>query len=58
MVMNSLHIGNGKILKTSLVILIGALSLGGCATTTIDPATTSKVDPYEGVNRDMFAFNQ
>jgi phospholipid-binding lipoprotein MlaA len=57
MVMNRQHSGNGKILKTSLVVLIGALSLGGCATTTGEHTAASKVDPYEGVNRDMFAFN-
>ena len=56
--MNSLHSGNGKIRKTSLAILIGALSLGGCATTKVEQsAEASKVDPYEGVNRDVFAFN-
>jgi phospholipid-binding lipoprotein MlaA len=58
MVMNRRHSGNGKILNTSLAVLIGALSLVGCATTTVEPQTVaSKVDPYEGVNRDMFAFN-
>lgn len=58
MVMNRRHSGNGKTLKTSLAVLIGALSLGGCATTTVEQQTVaSKVDPYEGVNRDMFAFN-
>ncbi|MDD1605278.1 MAG: MlaA family lipoprotein, partial [Methylococcaceae bacterium] len=56
--MNSLHSGNGKILKTSLVLLIGALSLTGCATTTVEHQTiASAADPYEDVNRDIFAFN-
>jgi phospholipid-binding lipoprotein MlaA len=54
MVMNRRHRGNGKRLKISLVLLIGTLSLGGCATTVVNP---SKADPYEGVNRDVFAFN-
>lgn len=58
MVMNSLHSGNSKILKTSLAILIGALSLGGCATTAVEHQTiASKADPYESTNRDIFAFN-
>lgn len=58
MIMNSLHSGNGKILKTSLVLLIGALSLTGCATTTVEHQTiASAADPYEDVNRDIFAFN-
>lgn len=54
MVMNSLHSSNGKTLKTSVATLIGVLLLSGCATTT---GVESKVDPYEGVNRDIFAFN-
>jgi phospholipid-binding lipoprotein MlaA len=58
MVMNRRHSGNAKILNTSLAVLIGALSLGGCATTTVEQQTVaSKVDPYEGVNRDVFSFN-
>jgi phospholipid-binding lipoprotein MlaA len=57
MVMNRLHSGNGKRLKTSLVVLIGALSLGGCATTNEPQTTASKVDPNESINRDVFAFN-
>ncbi len=56
--MNRQHSGNGKILNTSLAVLIGALSLGGCATTTVEQQTVvSKVDPYESVNRDVFSFN-
>jgi len=56
--MNRRHSGNAKILNTSLAVLIGALSLGGCATTTVEQQTVaSKVDPYEGVNRDVFSFN-
>lgn len=52
--MNNLHSGNGKKLKTSLLMLIGTLLLSGCATTS---GEFSKVDPYEGANRDIFAFN-
>lgn len=55
--MNRLQSGNGKRLKTSLAVLIGVLSLGGCATTGVNNATASKADPYESINRDMFAFN-
>jgi phospholipid-binding lipoprotein MlaA len=55
--MNSLHSGNNKTLKTSLAVLIGALLLTGCATTGEHQATASKLDPYEGVNRDIFTFN-
>lgn len=56
--MNRLHSGNDKILNTSLIVLIGALSLGGCATTAVEhQAIASKSDPYENVNRDVFAFN-
>lgn len=52
--MNNLHSGNGKTLKTSWLMLVGALLLSGCATTS---GEFSKVDPYEGANRDIFAFN-
>jgi len=55
--MNRLHSGNGKRLNASLVILIGALSLGGCATTGEPQTAASKVDPNESINRDIFAFN-
>jgi phospholipid-binding lipoprotein MlaA len=56
--MNSLHSGNGKKLKTSVVLLISALSLAGCATTAVEHQTiASKADPYEETNRDIFAFN-
>jgi phospholipid-binding lipoprotein MlaA len=56
--MNSLHSGNGKRLKTSVILLIGALSLAGCATTAVDHQTiASKDDPYEDTNRGVFAFN-
>lgn len=55
--MNRLHSGNGKKLNASLVILIGALSLGGCATTGEPQTVASKVDPNESINRDVFAFN-
>jgi phospholipid-binding lipoprotein MlaA len=54
--MKILHSSNT--LKTSLAVLIGALLLGGCATTVNPTSTTvSKVDPYENVNRDIFTFN-
>ncbi len=52
--MNSLNSSNGKTLKTSLLMLVGALLLSGCATTS---GEFSKVDPYESANRDIFAFN-
>ncbi len=58
MVMNRLHSGNGKILKASLALLIGALSLGGCATTAVEQrGIASKADPYENINRNVFTFN-
>jgi phospholipid-binding lipoprotein MlaA len=58
MVMNRLHSGNGKTLKTSLALLIGALSLGGCATTAVEQqGIASKADPYENINRKVFTFN-
>jgi len=53
--MNKLH---SKRPNTSLAVLIGALSLGGCATTAVEHQTiASKADPYENVNRNMFIFN-
>jgi len=56
--MNRLHSGNGKILKTSLALLIGALFLGGCATTAVQQqGIASKADPYEDINRKVFTFN-
>lgn len=53
--MNNLHSGNSKTLKISFAIMIGALILSGCATTTSGQA--SKNDPYEDTNRDIYAFN-
>lgn len=58
MVMNRLHSGNSKTVKTSLAILISALLLSGCATTGVEhQGLVSKDDPYENVNREIFAFN-
>jgi phospholipid-binding lipoprotein MlaA len=58
MVMNRLHSGNSKTVKTSLAILISALLQGGCATTGVEhQGLVSKDDPYENVNREIFTFN-
>lgn len=54
MVMNNLQSSHGKTLKTSLLMLVGTVLLSGCATTS---GEFSKIDPYEGANRNIYAFN-
>lgn len=54
---------NGKIKRTLSGVLIGAvITLSGCASTgdveqQVEQVEVNPVDPYEGFNRKMFAFN-
>ncbi len=51
---------NTKIQRmTSGILIVAAISLGGCATTgvTEQPHIANKADPYEHFNRNVFTFN-